>query len=1609
MKSYNFKWAILFLFVITYPALPQSNFKIWTETTVQDFSDSQLYTVVVKNNFGGEVTLPHPLVKTTKDYMNNLLLRHIAKDSAGNFVRAWNGEDGNIYVKKYAADGREITKTIKVNEGNGHIHSNSTSIAILKNGTYMVVWRNYGDDEYLYGQIYVKDSVKEGNNFRIDDGVVSWGDGYPLANNIEHNFLIFYTVRVNYPDDKLYIQKRDTYGNQVGEIKRLNKESFTNFEYKPRVIPDDNGYWISWNGYSQDENLNTYKAGSYMRHFKIDGTPLSDVIFVSSNSQSNTSLGLSLDLHLLVAWDELNNIGDGYDILGQLYDSAGVPVGNTLQLNSIYSNNQDPDIEFKNNEFQVTWWSNNLTYVTSFKYDPKFFGEMVSSVFDGSPEGCSFDEISWDHKINPASELIFQLKSANTIEQLNNSIWYGPTSSSDFYTGYSGETINNVHNGNRYIQYKAYFTSEYGNSAELKSVSVKYIPYDTIPPQPPLNLTAANNHVNVFLNWQPSTDNDVAVYKIYRGVESHKYDETWYRIIPKNLVSYIDSSAQIGKMYYYAVTAIDSSHNESSYSNEALMMFSGITVYVSTNGSSSGSGSINDPVKTIQQGMNLASSGDTLRVMPGVYNETFSSKYRVSLIGAGADQCIINSQITATDDCIIKGFTISGSINCEQGAPIITENIIIASGYAIYLSAFAKNSFSSAVITKNFITGSGCSIGIFTNNYVLNPIIKNNIIKAKDVGIDILYGGNPEITNNTIIVSAHPGSSIFLSAQIPCKVENNIFQSELGISSYNELASVFNYNDSWSGTPANLQLPITNISVDPIFVNADIQDYHLLSNSRCRDAGNPNPSYNDIDGTRNDIGAYGGPDPFNMDITSQLTRSISVSSLSGYPDDTVSVYVSMNKTAGLAKADFMIEYDNALLSFQNAKLTEATAGFNLEHQILSSQEIKFSLSSSLSAAGNLKDILQLSFIVNPNSKTDDASPLTIKNVALFDTTSKEIILTSLTNGAFVVNNTKESENYIYVDANNSGVTDGSRKFSFKTITVAINSASAGDSIWVAGGNYHESLTMKEGISLIGSGSSVTNIIGAGDNFGVLFNNITHGEISGFTFKSDDVHFLMSAFIICQASSPIIKKNRFDTELIQNIAVECSNNSNAVIEDNYFNGADITTYESSPVIRNNFIQNFLNGITCFQNSNPSIIGNKITGSEGPNVISILNSGSLIKNNFIYCKSWNNGISLYKATNVKVYNNIIKGNGSSINGMEIYETQNTDIINNTIVTNKIGINETSSTLNILNNIIVNNSGYGVKLSESSGLDYNAFWNNSADYEALNPGINNIHADILFADTSKENYRLLPNSPCINAGNPDSKYNDIDGTRNDIGAYGGPYADSSWIILDSSSLAIDQVTEKDTIQILISGEKVKGIAGINLTLSYDPTVLTLISANSSELTKSFSIENTNHKSGLLNLTLNSFRGINEDQGELIKLQFAAHSLQTATTTTLHFDSVSVWDETARAMNIFNLKDGQLTILTGINSINNELPTSYSLSQNFPNPFNPLTKIRYELPLNSKVTIKIYDILGREVTTLLSETLKAGKYEVEWDATRCASGVYFYRLQAGSFVETKKMLLLR
>jgi len=102
-------------------------------------------------------------------------------------------------------------------------------------------------------------------------------------------------------------------------------------------------------------------------------------------------------------------------------------------------------------------------------------------------------------------------------------------------------------------------------------------------------------------------------------------------------------------------------------------------------------------------------------------------------------------------------------------------------------------------------------------------------------------------------------------------------------------------------------------------------------------------------------------------------------------------------------------------------------------------------------------------------------------------------------------------------------------------------------------------------------------------------------------------------------------------------------------------------------------------------------------------------------------------------------------------------------------------------------------------------------------------------------------------------------------------------------------------------------------------------------------------------------------------------------------------------------------VNVPTGAREERTTVPNIFALQQNYPNPFNPTTTISFSLPQRSFVSLKVFDVMGREVSTVASEDLPSGSYSRQWNAKNMSSGVYFYRLQAGTYCETKRLLLLK
>jgi parallel beta-helix repeat protein len=227
-----------------------------------------------------------------------------------------------------------------------------------------------------------------------------------------------------------------------------------------------------------------------------------------------------------------------------------------------------------------------------------------------------------------------------------------------------------------------------------------------------------------------------------------------------------------------------------------------------------------------------------------------------------------------------------------------------------------------------------------------------------------------------------------------------------------------------------------------------------------------------------------------------------------------------------------------------------------------------------------------------------------------------------------------------------------------------------------------------------------------------------------------------------------------------------------------------------------------------------IGNDImntTKLQGFTITGASNSGSMPGGGGIFCNSGaapeicNNrvegndqGIAMWNQSSAFLHNNVVIDN--TYTGISVSSASN--INNNTIANNNIGIYDSGGYLpTIMNNIVTGNTTYGIGCVNSgipTDLSYNDVWNNGQNYHYCSPGQGSITMDPLYVDEPNDDYHLQPGSPCIDSGNPLPQYNDPDGTRNDMGAYGGPGATADFPVVELTIPMQNEVNAIDTTDV-------------------------------------------------------------------------------------------------------------------------------------------------------------------------------------------------------------------
>ncbi len=390
---------------------------------------------------------------------------------------------------------------------------------------------------------------------------------------------------------------------------------------------------------------------------------------------------------------------------------------------------------------------------------------------------------------------------------------------------------------------------------------------------------------------------------------------------------------------------------------------------------------------------------------------------------------------------------------------------------------------------------------------------------------------------------------------------------------------------------------------------------------------------------------------------------------------------------------------------------------------------------------------------------------------------------------------------------------------------------------------------------------------------------------------------------------------------------------------------------------------------------------------------------------------------------------------------------DIFNNTVVNNADGIVAyTNSTPLIENNIIIGNqSGIGGFTGSTTMNSYNDIWNNGIDYDGASlSGVGDISLDPLFDGGDPYSFHIQASSPCIDAGNP-SLPHDFDATIADIGAFYFPHT-SNLTITDPMNDGWNMVSvplfvndyQKASIYPTALSPAFRYLNGyqkqdtLRLGGGYwvkFSTTDTVQYSGQSVLTDTVGVKAGWNIVGSISVTIPT-SSITSIPGGISTSFFFGY------TTSGYYMSDSIqpgrayWVRVnADCRLVLSIPKAVVSGVIGSNKIRivagSELPPpppergmadgqhltpkDFALAQNYPNPFNPSTVIDYQLPVNSHVTLKLYDLLGQEIKTLVDEMQDAGYKSVALNAHELASGMYYYRLVAGSFSETRKMLLVR
>ncbi|NWF91248.1 MAG: right-handed parallel beta-helix repeat-containing protein, partial [Ignavibacteriaceae bacterium] len=564
-----------------------------------------------------------------------------------------------------------------------------------------------------------------------------------------------------------------------------------------------------------------------------------------------------------------------------------------------------------------------------------------------------------------------------------------------------------------------------------------------------------------------------------------------------------------------------------------------------------------------------------------------------------------------------------------------------------------------------------------------------------------------------------------------------------------------------------------------------------------------------------------------------------------------------------------------------------------------------------------------------------------------------------------------------------------------SIQECINICVFGDTIYVANGVYEEQVVMIPGLALIGSGSDSCWIdsrqLVTMQNYKTIDmkNNCL---VKGFYIRSTN-NFDYGYGIYTEAETGLISENKFSNA---NTGIILRYTDVQVYENYIFNvRRGISLVNSNSIVRKNLMIMNVEGVQGIRveaftnNYTPIIDSNEILNVYDKGIYKFFGTRPTIKNNYIQVK-YDTGIELQESDSAKVLNNVIVNPG-------YYGINNPTYLNliaeNNYIIGKPSLNGIIVGPNsvIKNNVVTNaNIGIGKYGTVNPVVQFNNSWNNTTNYEnGINPDTTNLSVNPMIVNDDstqgKLDFHLQKYSFLIDAGDPDIL--DKDGTRSDIGLYGGPYGES-YVYVDLPPRT-----------------------PVNLTAGVDSNIVTLKWNKNTEadfsyykiffdITKNFQIDSTKLISS------------QPDTFYYFVIPAGAESL--------YFKLTSVDNQG-------NESSPTEEVGVIVTSVKDEwkLVNNYILYQNYPNPFNPSTRIGYKLKERGYVKLYVYDVKGELVSVLVNEVQESGYYEVEFSTgvgsgqwavgKSLASGVYIYQIFVSNenripvFSDIKKMVYLK